>query len=402
MQLDNVVPGKRVRFRTEEYHQRIYKTREAMQRAGLDAIIVSDPSNMAWLTGYDGWSFYVHQCVVLTHYGDPIWYGRGQDASGAKRTVYMESDDLIVGYPDDYVQNTLKHPMDLLAGYLHDWGLGRAYIGVEMDNYWFSAKAMERLHLGCPGAQFLDATALVNWQRAIKSDQEIIYMKRAGEFVAKAHQMVYEQVIPGVRKNDLVADIFHQLISGTEEYGGDYPAIVPLLPSGVDASAPHLTWDDQPFYKDEVTFFELSGCYQRYHCPTSRTIYLGEPPAELRRAETAVLACIEAALDQAKPGNTLEMVANAAQAALNKHGFEKDSRFGYPIGLSYPPDWGERTYSIRQGDYTELHAGMTFHFIPALWQDSWGLEITESVLITEDGCETLAPMPDRELWVKSA
>ena len=63
-------------FETAEYDRRIAKTRTAMAAAGLDAIFVTDPSNQAWLTGYDGWSFYVHQGVILTMDGEPIWWGR--------------------------------------------------------------------------------------------------------------------------------------------------------------------------------------------------------------------------------------------------------------------------------------------------------------------------------------
>ena len=60
---------------------------------------------MSWLTGYDGWSFYVHQCVLVLPDQEPVWYGRGIDANGAKRTVHM-SDDNIIGYADHYVQST--------------------------------------------------------------------------------------------------------------------------------------------------------------------------------------------------------------------------------------------------------------------------------------------------------
>ena len=94
-----------LKFTLEEYQQRITKTRSAMQKRGIGLLIVSDPSNMAWLTGYDGWSFYVHQCIVLALDGDPLWYGRGQDANGAKCTVFMEHDH-IIGYPDHYVQQS--------------------------------------------------------------------------------------------------------------------------------------------------------------------------------------------------------------------------------------------------------------------------------------------------------
>ena len=67
-------------FGQAEYDSRLSKTRVAMQALGLDLMIVSDPSNMHWLTGYDGWSFYVHQCVVVPLDGPPIWFGRSQDA----------------------------------------------------------------------------------------------------------------------------------------------------------------------------------------------------------------------------------------------------------------------------------------------------------------------------------
>ena len=117
-------------------------------------------------------------------------------------------------------------------------------------------------------------------------------------------------------------------------------------------------------------------------------------------AEQAVLDAIDAGLEQAKPGNQAQDIANAFNATLNKAGFEKDSRCGYAIGISYPPDWGERTISFRRGDTTELKAGMTFHFMPALWLDDGGLEITEPILITETGHECLCNTP-RELWVKA-
>ena len=51
-------------FSLLEYQQRIAKARISMAKNGIDLLIVTDPSNMAWLTGYDGWSFYVHQCVI--------------------------------------------------------------------------------------------------------------------------------------------------------------------------------------------------------------------------------------------------------------------------------------------------------------------------------------------------
>ena len=108
-------------FEKEEYNIRLAKVLKSMDEKNIEVLIVTDPSNMSWLTGYDGWSFYVHQCVVLTLVGEPLWYGRGMDANGAKRTVFMQTEN-IIGYADDYVQNPRKHPMDYLSEILREKG----------------------------------------------------------------------------------------------------------------------------------------------------------------------------------------------------------------------------------------------------------------------------------------
>ena len=385
-------------FEKEEYEIRISKVRKSMDEKNIEVLIVTDPSNMAWLTGYDGWSFYVHQCVVLSLEDEPFWYGRGMDANGAKLTVFMQHEN-IIGYPDDYVQNPEKHPMDYLSKILTEKNWAQKTIGVEKDNYYFTASCLESLQRNLVQANFVDSTGLVNWQRTVKSPRELEFMRKAARIVEKMHARIFEVMEPGMRKNDLVAEIYHSGITGAEDAGGDYTAIVPMTPTGADASAPHLTWDDKPIPDNSGTFFEIAGCYRRYHCPLSRTIYLGRPPQKYLDVEKAVLEGIEAGLEAAKPGNFAEDIEAAWRKTISKYGYEKESRCGYAIGLSYPPDWGERTVSFRKGDKTVLEPNMTFHFMPALWFDDWGLETTESIVITDSGVETLANVP-RKLFVK--
>ncbi|AML49899.1 M24 family metallopeptidase [Falsihalocynthiibacter arcticus] len=387
-------------FSRSEYDRRIVKTRAAMQAAGLDVIFVTDPSNQAWLTGYDGWSFYVHQGVILGLEGDPIWWGRYMDSVGANRTCWMGPDQ-IHGYADNFVQSTERHPMQDLAGHMRALGYESARIGVEMDNYYYSAKAHAVLVQDLPQAQIFDATALVNWQRLIKSEDEISFIRKAARITEKVIATALDKAAPGVKKNELVAEIFHAGITGVDDIWGDYPAIVPLTPSGLDATAAHLTWDGAPMRDGEATFFELSGCYRRYHAPLCRTIYLGTPPQEMLNAEQAQLEGIAAGLDAARAGNRTCDIADAFIGTLKKHGIHREGRCGYPIGLSYPPDWGERTASIRSEDRTVLEPGMVFHFMPALWMENWGLETTETILITENGAAEALCNVDRKLFVKN-
>jgi ectoine hydrolase len=395
-------PGLPPPFSLEEYGERLVKVRAAMDAAGIEVLVVTDPSNMSWCTGYDAWSFYTHQAVLITAAGPPRWWGRNLDVEGAHRTTWLPADH-VVGYPEDHVQSPDRHPHQHLAALLTELGSAGGSIGVELDNYYYSAAAHAHLTVGLPAATFVDATGLVNRQRAVKSETEIGYLRRAARIVERMHARILETIEPGLGKNLLVAEILHASaagVPGPDGFGGDYAAIVPILPSGADGSAPHLTWDDRPLQPDTSTFFEIAGCYRRYHAPACRTIFLGTPPAEMRHAEAALVEGLEAGLEAARAGNRACDVAAALFGALSRAGIERGGRCGYPVGLSYPPDWGERTISLRTSDESILEPGMTFHFMPALWTPAWGLLITETILIRDEGpAESLTELP-RQLSVK--
>ncbi len=393
------MPIENAPFSAAEYARRIALTRTAMAAAGIDVLFTVDPSNQAWLTGYDGWSFYVHQGVILGLDTDPVWWGRVQDANGARRTVWMEEAD-ILGYADDYVQSTTRHPMEDLAERLKARGHDRARIGVEMENYYYSARAHAVLTAQLPAATFVDATALVNWQRGPKSDEELGFIRKAARISERIVRLAIERAEPGMRKNELVGEITRAAYYGDGDAWGDYPAIVPLTPSGADASAPHLTWNGDEMRRGEATFFELSGCYRRYHAPLCRTVHLGPPPQKMVDASEALVAGLNAGLEAARAGNRAADIANALNGELARVGIDRGGRCGYPIGLSYPPDWGERTASLRPTDDTVLVPGMTFHFMPGLWMDDWGLETTETILIRENGPAEALCNVERKLFVK--
>ncbi|WP_425039899.1 M24 family metallopeptidase [Primorskyibacter sp. S187A] len=369
-------------FGLPEYEARLTDVRRMMQARGLECLFVTDPSNMAWLTGYDGWSFYVHQGVIVPMEGAPVWWGRMQDAAGARRTCWMGADD-IHGYAENYIQTELRHPMEDLVTCLRARGLSGARLGVEMDNYYFSAKAHAVLAEGIDDVS--DATGLVNWCRAVKSEAELAYMHRAARIAERVLDGALDKAAEGVPKNEIVADMLRDAILGADGHWGDYAAIVPLIPSGADAAAPHLTWNGDPLRAGEATTIEIAGCYRRYHVPLCRTFFIGELPEAMIRAEAAVLEGLEAGLDAARAGHQARDVARALNAALRKAGIERTARCGYPIGLSYPPDWGERTISFREEDETVLEPGMCFHFMPGLWMDDWGIAITESIEIMPNG-----------------
>ncbi len=393
------VPKDTLPFTTEEYLARIEATKLRMMQFELDVLLVSDPANMNYLTGYDGWSFYTPQAVVVALAQDqPLCIVRGIDLNGAKVTTFLDEANLI-GYPDDYVQNMRKHPLDFVAELLEARGLGRGTIGLEMDSYYFTAACARALEENLPNATFKNAYTLVNWIRMIKSPQELQYMRQAARILEQVMAVAVDAVEPGVRQCDAVAKIVAAQVSGTPEFGGDYTSIVPMLPTGIGTSTPHLTWSDRPFAKGEATILELAGCRLRYHCPQARTVFLGKPPQRLVDAAKVVVEGVDTVLSVAAPGLTCEEVEKVWRDVIARAGIVKESRCGYSVGLNYPPDWGEHTISLRPGDKTVLQPDMTIHFMPGIWQDDWGIEISECIHLTESGAAPLAHTP-RELIVK--
>ena len=381
-------------FDESEYERRMDRTRERMREEGLDALVVSDPSNMNYLAGYDGWSFYVHQCVVVTPDRDePVWVGREMDANGARATTWL-TEESIRWYDDDYVHSPYDlHPMDRVAEVIEDLGVDDGTVGVEMDAYYFTARAYKRLDQQLPEAELTDADLLVNWIRIKKSERELEYMAQAARISEAAMEAGLDAIEEGVPESEAAAAIYETLVGGTDEFGGDYPSIVPLMPSGDYTGTPHLTWTDREFEDGDPVIVELSGCRNRYHSPMARTTFVGDPPEEIQETADIVVEGLNAALDAAEPGVTAERVEEAWRETIAQYGVEKADRIGYAMGLGYPPDWGEHTASLRPGDETELEEDMTFHMIPGLWFDDFGVEISETFRVTSSGAETLADFP---------
>lgn len=385
-------------FPESEYKQRVARTRGKMADKDIDVLIASDPANINYLTGYDGYSFYVHQAVVVIRDQDwPLWIGRAQDVNGARFTSVLPEDNLL-GYPDEFVQAGDQHPMEFVCSLLRERGLHRSRIGVDADSCYFSGKSLDILRERTEGA-VRDVGLLLNWIRSVKSSREIAYIEQAAKISEITMRRAIDMIEPGVRQCDVAAEILKTQVSGTIEFGGDYPAIMPLMPTGPTTTCPHVTWRDSPFQKNTASVVEISGVRHHYHAPLTRTLYLGEPPEEMARSSEVILEGIDQALATARPGALARDIHAAWNGVINRHGLYKDSRCGYSIGLGYPPDWGEQTISLRGTDETVLEPDMTLHFMPGIWMKDWGISISETIRITADGAAALCDFP-RRLFTK--
>ena len=386
-------------FTVKEYKNRLKKVQSEMQKKGIELLISQDTANINYLTGYDAWSFYYSQCVIVhVNSDEPLCFVRAQDAGGAFITTYLKKENIII-YDEKYIHTWPTHPYDALVDLIRKKKWDKINIGVEMDAHYFTAYCYEKLKKGLPNAKILDSERLVNWVRVEKSIAEIEYMKKAATISEMAMKTAMETISPDVRQCDAVAEIQRTLFRGTPEYGGEYASIATLLPTGKGTSASHLTASDKKFVNGEATIIELSGTYKRYHAPMARTINLGKPDQKKLDAMKATNEALEEGINASQPGNTANDVAEKFWGVLDKYGIKKESRTGYSIGIGYPPDWGEHTLNIYKGDMTELKPNICYHMIAVMQFGDWGVESSESIRITESGNELLCNF-SRDLHVK--
>ncbi len=385
-------------FKNTEYQQRVGTIKQRMEVAGFDLLICQDPASMGWLTGFDGWSFYTPQAVLVhLEEASPVWFGRAQDAKSAHITTDLPGEN-IVGFSEPLVHHPVKHPFDELCELVIARGWGSSRIGVELDAHYYTARAHQHIVNGLPNAVISDNHEIVNWARLVKSEAELNYMREAGRIVSETMTKAFTRLKPGVRQFEVIADVYHAQVTGFDNKFGDYTGLCPLIQVGEGTSTPHLTWTDEPLPDSGLIVMEIGAARRHYHAPLTRTAHIGTPPKEIAQLAEVIVEGGDMALSAAKPGVTCEEVEAVWQKVLNRNGYTKASRVGYSIGLNYPPDWGERTASLRPGDTTELQAGMCFHFQSGMWLDAYGAAISEPFIVTEKGGERLCDVR-RELIV---
>ena len=375
-------------FESTEYQRRLEVVRAAMTEKDLYAMVIGDPANMNWLTGFDAWSFYVPQVMLVLHDHPPVWLGRQMDAGAVYLTTYLGQES-VRPYAEELVQRDDAHPMEAIAQSISDFGVAGKRVGFESDVYFFSFKAVETLQRGLPDVTWIDADRLVNWCRVIKSDDEIAVMRKAAKIASRVMTVACEHIASGVRQHDLVAKILEAQAQGVADASGDLTSICPLILAGKAAATAHPMWTDAPFEQNQTVALELSGAHKRYNAALARTVQLGKGPQKVYDTAIAVTEGLAAVLETIRPGITAGAVHSAWQQVLDRYGLKKESRIGYSIGVGYAPDWGEHTVSLRADEPTVLEAGMTLHVMLGMWMDDWGIEFSETVAVTESGADCL-------------
>ncbi|MAS24447.1 MAG: peptidase M24 [Oceanospirillaceae bacterium] len=378
-------------FPPEEYERRINELRQRIAERHLDAVVISDPENIMYLTDYQttGYSFF--QALVVPLEKEPFMITRALEESNVIARTWV---DLTRPYPDT------GDAMQMLVDALREFGLANKRIGYERNSYFFPAYHQDVIHTTMKDGKLLDCFGIVEEGRICKSDVEIELMKKAALATEAGMQAGIEACRAGVTENDIGAAIS----AGMFRAGGEPPAVMPYVTSGPRTMIGHATWEGRTVQPGEHVFLEVGGCYRRYHTAMMRTVILGEMSDSMYKAQEIMKHALSAVHKMVQPGMTVSDVDNLVRNIITENdiGARLITRSGYSIGIAFPPSWDEGyIVSLKQGESAVLKKGMTFHLIP--WM--WGIDgdktcgISDTIHITEDGCESFFSM-DRDFTVK--
>ena len=379
-------------FPKSEYLRRLSAVKAEMQRREIDVLVVTVPANITYLTGYTAKSAYVPQgLVVYLEEEEPVFVARQMDAPAVTYQTFLSS-GRVIGYPENLIGNPNMDGFDALIDFLRKKGLRAGKIGLEEK--FLATQVVDKIKTRLPESIIADFSNGVTWTRLMKSDLEIAVMKEAAAITDAGMLRAKEVISPGVREADAVAAVVATLVRGAN----GKPA-TDLHHSFFMCASPrtgtcHIKWSEDEFREGSQINFEFTGVRHGYVSPLMRTFSIGRPSDRLRRIHEAEVAGMEAALATVKPGATCGDVATAFNTTLRKHGFEKESRCGYAVGI----DWLEPTASLKEGDPTVLQPNMTFHLMLGNWIDEdFGYVISETFRVTDSGAETFSTLP-REIF----
>lgn len=378
-------------FPFEEYERRLTELRERIQRRHLDAVVITDPENILYLTDYQttGYSFF--QALVVPLDDEPFMITRAMEESNIWARTWVERTR---PYPDtgDAIQ--------MLVDALREFGLSKKRIGYERNSYFFPAYQQDFIHTTLTRAKLLDCFGIVEEGRIRKSPVEIDLMRKAAAATEAGMQAGIDACGVGVTENEIGAAISN----GMFRAGGEPPAVMPYVTSGPRTMIGHATWEGRTVQSGEHVFLEVGGCYRRYHTAMMRTIVMGDLSDSMYQAQEKMKYALKMLHENVQPGMTVSDADNLVRNIIsdNNIGARLITRSGYSIGIAFPPSWDEGyIISLKQGEKAILEEGMTFHIIP--WM--WGVDgdktcgISDTIYITADGCESFFTM-DRDFTVK--
>jgi Xaa-Pro dipeptidase len=369
-------------FPEQEFAVRQAAARAAIAAAGYDALVVTGPEAIYWLTGRQTAGYFAFQALVLPLDGAPALLVRELELPGAAANTWLDD---IQAYPDG------ADPAGALAALVRRRGLLRP--ALERDGWFVSPVLAERIDAALGPGPLPDGSGLLGPLRAVKSAAELEAIRIAAGYAQAGLAAGIAACVAGTDENAVAA----AMLAAATAAGSEAMAMEPLVSSGARSGLPHMTWRRRRLEPGDAVFLELAGSHARYHAALMRSVWIGPPPAEAQRMMDCALRALDAALDALRPGHPCSAPHAAAQAVIDAAGYAPAfrKRIGYAMGVAFAPDWGEGgLLSLFTGNDRPIEPGMVFHLPATLRRyGAWTVGASETVIVTASGAEPLSDLP---------
>jgi len=370
-------------FAEAELAERRRRTIEAMQKRGLDGLLIFRQESMYYLTGYDTFGYVFFQCLYLGADGRLMLLTRAPDLRQAQHTSDIEDIRVWIDAPN-------ADPAGELREYLRRFGLGGKTLGVEWESYGLTARSGMRLQAAMDGfADLVDASDLVTRLRLIKSPTELTYVREAARLADLALDEAHRLAAPGVDEGEILAAMQSIIIRN----GGDDPANEFIIGSGNDALLCRYKTGRRKLSAQDQLTLEFAGVYRHYHSALMRTIPIGTPPARQVEMHKVAVDALEACKAALRPGNTVGAVFDAHTKVLDQAGYQahRMNATGYSLGTTFAPNWMDWPM-FYHGNPEILQPGMVYFIHMIIFDSERGLAMTngQTCLVTEGACEVLS------------
>jgi Xaa-Pro aminopeptidase len=379
--LHRTLAGSECPFPAEEFERRTQAVTRMMEAAELDALLVTDPSDINYLTGYGTFEVSVHTALVFTA-ARTVLQVPSIEVGPAVSSARV---DEIIGYRWEGVGDVIEP----LAEALRRAG---PRIGVDAWHGSLRYGVTDAVARRLPGCRFIDASGLLDGLRIVKSQRELDCLRQSARITGQGIEAAAAAVRPGVTDSDIAAVGAQTMLAA----GSEFMSMQPIVVAGRRISIIHSNHRRHEIRDGEPVFLEFGSAWQRYTAPMMYTVIAGRASAEMRSVFDTCRAMYDAILDRARPGNSFDDAARAAEAAIGPLADRAffSGVFGYTVGAQFPPSWVEGSGFIARGEMQPFQPGMVFHLPLCLRiPGQWGIGCSDTILITENGAEPLTDNP---------
>ena len=335
---------------------------------GFDAVVVAPSADLAYLTGYDPMPLERPTLLVLRPQADPVMLVPELERPLAQGCPVGGEIDL-VGWRDGV------DPYEEAARLLPPQG--RIAVG---DQLWSSH--LLGLQEVLPEASFAPGSIVIAQLRAVKDEDEIGALRRAGRAADEAFRQICTTTFLGRREEEVAADIAELLVRN-----GHARADFTIVASGANSASPHHEPSGRTMLPRDAVVLDFGGELGGYYSDTTRTVVVGEPPSGFEAVYAIVHDAQEAAFQAVAPGVQAQDIDRAARRIIDDAGY--GNRFFHRTGHGIGLEVHEPPYLVEGSDWV-LQPGTTFSIEPGIYlEGSFGVRIEDIVVVTEDGAERL-------------